>query len=160
MKESIKLLFSPGAGNILGAQVVGRKGVDKCIDVLATALRAKMNVFDLQELELAYAPPFSSAKSPVNMLGYTAGNILQKEVEAIRWEQVEQLLDGSAVLVDVREAKEQDKFGAVKGVLNIPLDELRDGWPGSPKTGRFLFIARRGREVTWPAGFSAKGAIK
>ncbi|OPZ74992.1 MAG: Coenzyme A disulfide reductase [Firmicutes bacterium ADurb.Bin456] len=144
-RMSIKLLFSPGAGDILGAQVVGYKGVDKCIDVLATALRAKMNVFDLQELELAYAPPFSGAKSPVNMLGYTAGNILRKEVEVIRWGEVEQLLDGGAVLVDVRAAKELDKFGAVKGAINIPLDELRDRLAGIPEDREVLVYCQAGQ---------------
>ena len=142
---SIKLLFSPGEGKILGAQVVGYQGVDKCIDVLATALRAKMNVFDLQELELAYAPPFSSAKSPVNMLGYVASNILRKEVEAVRWEQVEQLLAGSAVLVDVRADKELAKSGAVAGALHIPLDELRDRLAEIPADREVLAYCQGGQ---------------
>ena len=73
---AIKLLFSPERGQLLGAQIVGYEGVDKRIDVLATAIRAKMTVYDLQELELAYAPPYSSAKDPVNMVGYVASNIL------------------------------------------------------------------------------------
>jgi NADPH-dependent 2,4-dienoyl-CoA reductase/sulfur reductase-like enzyme/rhodanese-related sulfurtransferase len=142
---SIKLLFSPGEGKILGAQVVGYQGVDKCIDVLATALRAKMNVFDLQELELAYAPPFSSAKSPVNMLGYVASNILRKEVEAVRWKQVEQLLAGSAVLVDVRADKELAKSGAVAGALHIPLDELRDRLAEIPEDREVLAYCQAGQ---------------
>lgn len=142
---SIKLLFSPGEGKILGAQVVGYQGVDKCIDVLATAIRAKMNVYDLQDLELAYAPPFSSAKSPVNMLGYVASNILRKEVEAVRWEQVEQLLAGSNVLVDVRTAKELEKNGAVAGALNIPLDELRDRLAEIPEDREVLTYCQAGQ---------------
>lgn len=73
----VKLIFDPQTGRLFGGQIVGGKGVDKRTDVLAVAIRAKMNVFDLQELELAYAPPFSSAKDPVNMAGYAAGNIVE-----------------------------------------------------------------------------------
>jgi rhodanese-related sulfurtransferase len=104
-----------------------------------------MNVFDLQELELAYAPPFSSAKSPVNMLGYVASNILRKEVEAVRWKQVEQLLAGSAVLVDVRADKELAKSGAVAGALHIPLDELRDRLAEIPEDREVLAYCQAGQ---------------
>ncbi len=77
---TLKIIFTPDEGKLLGAQIVGFEGVDKRIDVLATALKAGMTVFDLQELELAYAPPFSSAKDPVNLAGYTAGNIVNKHI--------------------------------------------------------------------------------
>ncbi|MDH7498597.1 MAG: rhodanese-like domain-containing protein, partial [Syntrophomonadaceae bacterium] len=121
---SLKLLFEPGGGRVLGAQIVGFEGVDKRIDVLATAIRAGMTVFDLQELELAYAPPFSSAKDPVNMAGYTAGNILSGDVEVVYWDQVPEMVRQGAFLVDVRTAREHEQ-GAVPGARNIPVDELR-----------------------------------
>jgi NADPH-dependent 2,4-dienoyl-CoA reductase/sulfur reductase-like enzyme len=82
---SIKILFSPGTGRVLGAQIVGKKGVDKRIDVLATAIRAKMTVYDLEELELAYAPPYSSAKDPINICGFVAANILKGDMEIVQW---------------------------------------------------------------------------
>jgi NADPH-dependent 2,4-dienoyl-CoA reductase/sulfur reductase-like enzyme len=82
---SIKLIFSPAKGRILGAQIIGKKGVDKRIDVLSTAIRAKMTVFDLEELELAYAPPYSSAKDPVNIAGFVAANILKGDMEIAQW---------------------------------------------------------------------------
>ncbi len=145
VQMSMKLLFTPLEGKILGAQVVGYTGVDKCIDVLATALRAKMTVFDLQELELAYAPPFSSAKSPVNMVGYVAANILRKEVETVRWEQLEQLVTGGASVLDVRTAKELAKFGAVEGSLNIPLDDIRKRLDEIPKDRDVLIYCQSGQ---------------
>ena len=91
---AIKLLFSPANGKILGAQIVGMKGVDKSIDVLATALRAGMTVYDLEELELAYAPPYSSAKDAVNIAGFAAANILKGDVDQILWNQLPDLDPG------------------------------------------------------------------
>lgn len=121
---TLKLLFAPTSGKILGAQIVGWEGVDKRIDVLATAIRAGLTVFDLQELELAYAPPFSSAKDPVNMAGYVAGNIISGDVDAIDWVQVPQLVQQGAFLLDVRTEREVET-GAIEGAANIPLDDLR-----------------------------------
>lgn len=121
---TLKLLFAPDTGKVLGAQIVGYEGVDKRIDVLATAIRAGMTVFDLQELELAYAPPFSSAKDPVNMAAYTAGNIINGDVEAIDWLDVPEMVEQGVWLLDVRTEREVEK-GAVQGAYNIPLDELR-----------------------------------
>lgn len=121
---TLKLLFAPDTGKVLGAQIVGYEGVDKRIDVIATAIRAGMTVFDLQELELAYAPPFSSAKDPVNMAAYTAGNIITGDVEAVDWLQVPELVKQGAWLLDVRTEREVEK-GPIQGVVNIPLDELR-----------------------------------
>ena len=85
MLISLKLLFSPVDGKILGAQAVGYEGVEKRIDVLATAIRAGMTAYDLEKLELSYAPPYSSAKDPVNMAGYVASNILKKDANVIHW---------------------------------------------------------------------------
>lgn len=121
---TIKLIFSP-EGKVLGAQIVGYDNVDKAIDALSTAIRANMNVYDLQDLELAYAPPFSSAKTPVNLAGYAAANILEGMVEPVRWEEVDALVKAGALLVDVRTDKEHQKM-PVEGSINMPLDELRD----------------------------------
>jgi len=119
-----KLLFDPENGKVLGAQIVGRDGVDKRIDVLATAIRAGMTVFDLQELELAYAPPFSSAKDPVNMLAYAAANIVLKDIEVIHWPEVSERVAGGAFLIDARTPQEF-AHGAVTNAYNIPVDEIR-----------------------------------
>lgn len=124
----IKLIFTPEEGRLLGAQIVGQDGVDKRIDLLATALKHRLTVFDLQELELAYAPPYGSAKDPVNMAGYVAGNILKGLVQPIHWHQIDQL-DRNTVLLDVREEVET-KYGKIEGSLNIPLNSLRDHLAG------------------------------
>lgn len=122
---SVKLLYTKPEGKILGAQIVGYDGVDKRIDVIATAIRAGMTVFDLTELELAYAPPFSSAKDPVNMAGYVAQNVLTGKVKMFHWHDVKNLpRDGSISLIDLRTSAEYEN-GTIKGFVNIPLDELR-----------------------------------
>ena len=121
---AIKLLFSPERGQLLGAQIVGYEGVDKRIDVLATAIRAKMTVYDLQELELAYAPPYSSAKDPVNMVGYVASNILMGHHPVIQWDQLGGLDKDKTLLLDTRTRKEYE-MGAIPGSINIPVDQLR-----------------------------------
>lgn len=120
----VKLLFSPEDGQLLGAQIVGYKGVDKRIDVLATAIRGKMTVYDLQELELAYAPPYSSAKDPVNMAGYVASNTLMGHHPIIQWYELQGLDKESTLILDTR-TREEYRMGAIPGSVNIPLDELR-----------------------------------
>lgn len=119
----IKLLFRPENGKLLGAQITGVKGVDKRIDQFAAALRHNGTVYELEELELAYAPPFSSAKDPVNMAGYVAENILTGKSDVFY---VEDLPDipWDAVLLDVRTAGEFRR-GSINGAVNIPLDALR-----------------------------------
>lgn len=121
---AIKLWFDAASGRVLGAQIVGADGVDKRIDVLATAIRCGLTVFDLQELELAYAPPFSSAKDPVNMAGYAAGNIMNGDVEDVHWFDVADLMKDGAFLLDVRTRMEV-KEGMAQGAVNIPVDDLR-----------------------------------
>jgi len=121
---SLKLLFSPEDGKILGAQALGYNGVEKRIDVLATAIRAGMTVYDLEKLELSYAPPYSSAKDPVNMAGYVASNILKGDCGVIHWDEIEKLDKNKAVLVDVRTPAEFE-IGTIEGAVNIPVDDIR-----------------------------------
>ncbi len=121
---ALKLLVDPESDAILGAQAVGRDGADKRIDVLATAIRAGLPASDLITLELAYAPPFGSAKDPVNMLGYIAQNLRDGLAETVQWHELGGELERGAVLVDVRSAEEHDE-GAITPTINIPIDELR-----------------------------------
>lgn len=123
---AIKLMFAPDDGKVLGAQIVGRDGVDKRIDVIATAIRGGMTVFDLEELELAYAPPYSSAKDPVNMAGFVAANILRGDSANINWSELKELDKEKYVVLDLRTKKELEKFEMIEGAIHIPLDELRD----------------------------------
>ncbi len=120
---SLKLLFNP-EGKVLGAQALGFSGVEKRIDVLATALRLGGSVNDLQELELAYAPPYSSAKDPVNMAGFVAGNMLKSGYETIETEELTETDMSRLQIVDVRETEEL-KQGIIPGSINIPLGQLR-----------------------------------
>lgn len=131
VKMSMKLIFDPKSGKILGAQIVGGKGVDKRIDQLAAAIKRGDTVFDLQKLELAYAPPFSSAKDPVNMAGYVAGNIVNGDVKIIHWQELNKLKPDT-ILIDVRTKKEHEK-GYIPASINIPLDELRTRMVEIPK---------------------------
>ncbi len=121
----LKLLVDPASGEILGAQGVGTEGVDKRIDVLATAIRAGLSAPELADLELAYAPPYGSAKDPVNMLGYVAENVLSGLVSTIQWSEVEEYRARGAQFVDVR-TREEFARGSLPGAVNIPVDELRD----------------------------------
>jgi NADPH-dependent 2,4-dienoyl-CoA reductase/sulfur reductase-like enzyme/rhodanese-related sulfurtransferase len=122
---AMKLLFDPVTRRVLGAQAVGRDGVEKRIDVIATAIAGDMTVDDLAELELCYAPPFGSAKDPVNMAGMAAQNVAGGLVKLVHWNEVDALVADGAVLVDVRDARET-AGGVIPGALNIPLGELRD----------------------------------
>lgn len=128
---SIKILFSPEDGKLLGAQIVGFDGVDKRIEMLAQVIQRKGTVYDLTELEQAYAPPYSSAKDPVNMAGYVAENILTKKVEIIGWRDIAQL-SSETILVDVRTTDEYS-LGSIPGTINIPVDELRSRLSELPK---------------------------
>lgn len=122
---TIKLLFND-EGRILGAQVIGYDGVDKTIDVFATVMRLKGTIYDLTELELAYAPPYSSAKSPANMAGFVAENVLQGRMDVYRWKDIEGDLNINDIqLIDVRTKIEYENGHLDKAIL-MPVDELRD----------------------------------
>lgn len=122
---AMKLLIDPGTDQILGAQIVGRDGVDKRIDVIATAMAGGLTASALSRLELAYAPQFGSAKDAVNMAGYVADNLATGATRSVQWHELPRELDAGAVLVDVRSPAEFSR-GAIPGALNLPLDELRD----------------------------------
>lgn len=123
---TMKVIFEKETYRILGAQIIGYDGVDKRIDVLATAIRAGMKAYDLAELDLAYAPPYSSAKDPVNMAGYIIENIRNGVVKQWYYEDVENLThDGSVTLLDTRTQTEYSR-GHIEGFVNIPVDSLRE----------------------------------
>lgn len=122
---TLKLIFDSKSGEILGAQGVGVEGVDKRIDVLATAIRGGITAPELADLELAYAPPFGSAKDPVNMLGYIAENLLSGLVETAQWDQIQKYQEHGYLLVDVRSPAEF-RNGSIPGAINLPVDEIRE----------------------------------
>ena len=122
---SLKLLVDSGSGEILGAQGVGLEGIDKRIDVIATAMRGGLTAPQLADLELAYAPPFGSAKDAVNMLGYIAENLLSQLVTTAQWSDVSNLRDAGYQMLDVRNSTEFS-HGSIPGSINIPVDELRE----------------------------------
>ncbi|MGM8140554.1 FAD-dependent oxidoreductase [Enterococcus italicus] len=121
----LKLIFNPETGEIYGAQGIGQKGVDKRVDILATAIKGGLTIFDLPELELTYAPPFGSAKDPVNMLGYAAMNLAEGLSESIQWYQLKEELAEGKKLLDVRNESELAQ-GAFPNATHIPLNKLRD----------------------------------
>ena len=121
---TIKVLFSKKDGRIYGAQAAGYKDVDKRLDVLATAVRFNKTIYDLKDVDLAYAPPFGSAKDPINYAGFISENILDGTVKTICCNQLDD--KKNIQLIDVREKEELEKFGTIKGAIHIPLNSLRD----------------------------------
>ena len=122
---ALKLLYDPQTLKILGAQAVGQEGTEKRIDVIATAMKLGATVLDLQDFELSYAPPFSSAKDPVNILGYIAENILDGVYKTVQWHEIDQIVAAGGFLLDVRSPMEV-RAGVIKGAVNIELDSLRE----------------------------------
>ena len=128
---SIKILFAPENGKLLGAQIVGFNGVDKRIEMLAQVIQRGGTVHDLAELEHAYAPPYSSAKDPVNMAGFVAENILNKKSRIVQWRELAEL-PADTIRIDVR-THDEYKLGTIPGFINIPVDELREHLDELPK---------------------------
>ncbi|MBS2940169.1 FAD-dependent oxidoreductase [Nocardioides sp. J2M5] len=122
---ALKLLVDPGTDEILGAQAVGRDGVDKRIDVIATAMAGGLRAGDLADLELAYAPQFGSAKDPVNMAGWVARNLAEGLVDTVQWHELANALAAGATLLDVRDPAEHEAR-PIPGAINVPVNELRD----------------------------------
>jgi NADPH-dependent 2,4-dienoyl-CoA reductase/sulfur reductase-like enzyme/peroxiredoxin family protein/rhodanese-related sulfurtransferase/TusA-related sulfurtransferase len=139
---SIKMLFDPETGKVLGAQAVGADGVDKRIDVFAVAIRSGLTVYDLEELELSYAPPFGSAKDPVNFAGFVAANALRGDVKLCHVEDVLKPADGQKIL-DVR-TPDEVTAGTIPGAKNIPVDDLRDRLDELDKDREYLVFCKVG----------------
>ncbi|MGY5451617.1 FAD-dependent oxidoreductase [Agarivorans sp. MS3-6] len=140
---NLKLLFHPQSGLIYGAQAVGKDGIDKRIDVLAVAQRAGMTVFDLQHLELTYAPPFGSAKDVVNQAGFVAANSIDGTTRLCHSDDINQPTEQQLIL-DVRNPGELEKLGAIPGAINIPVDQLRDRIAELPKDKEILIYCMVG----------------
>ena len=143
---TLKLLFEPGNGRILGAQAVGEEGVDKRIDVLAVAIQAGMTVFDLEEAELAYSPQYGSAKDPINMAGFVAAAVARGEYPQVYAEVLEsgQSEQRDATLLDVRTAREFDA-GSIPGAKHVPLDELRSRLDELPRDRPVVVYCQAGQ---------------
>ncbi|MBE4909460.1 CoA-disulfide reductase [Bacillus luteolus] len=136
---ALKLLFDYSTGKLFGAQAVGADGVDKRIDVIATAIKGGLTIFELTELELAYAPPYSSAKDPVNMAGYVAANMIDEEIETVQWHEIDEIVANGGLLIDVREPHERDN-GFIEGSINIPLGDIRERLEELPK-GKTIYLS-------------------
>lgn len=134
---SIKITFSPGDGRLLGAQIVGYQGVDKRIDLFAEAIRRGSTVHDLAEIEHAYAPPFSSAKDPVNIAGMVAENILDGTTKIVSWRVLQEESHPNIYLIDVR-TRDEYELGTIEGAINIPLDEIRQHLSEIPKDRKLV----------------------
>ena len=143
---AIKILFAPGTGKLLGAQAVGRDGVDKRLDVFATALKGGMTVHDLADLELAYAPPYGSAKDPVNLAGMAAQNVLAGDVSLAQWHEVASLAPSKTLLLDVRKPDERAN-GFIPGSVHIPLDELRARLGELPRDREIIVSCHTGQRA-------------
>lgn len=139
---TIQIVFSPENGRLLGAQVAGTEGVDKRIDVFATLLRKEGTIYDLTEFEHAYAPPFSSAKDPVNMAGYVAENLMNNYFKVVYWNELKEKIEQTqGTLIDVRTVNEFCT-GSINGAINIPVDNLREKLSELPKDQTyFLYCA-------------------
>ncbi len=148
-RMATKLIFDPDDGMILGAQIVGRNGVDKRIDVIATAMANGMKADELADLELAYAPPFSSAKDPVNLLGYMAENILSGDCDVVAPDELIGLIESGWSVIDVRTAEEHER-GAIEGSMNVPIDTLRDNLKalGGGPVVVYCEVGQRGHTAT------------
>lgn len=140
---SIKINFSPVDGKLLGAQIVGFDGVDKRIDLFAQVIKKGGTIYDLMEIEHAYAPPYSSAKDPVNMAGFVADNILKNKVKVIQWRELDKLSKEEISVIDVRTSGEFE-FAHIEGAINIPVDDLRSRLSEIPKNKKVILYCAVG----------------
>ena len=124
-RVSLKVLFDPDSGKLLGAQGIGKDGVDKRIDVIATAIYAGLSVDDLMNLELAYAPAFGSTKDAINQTGYVGNNVLSGKTPTIQWHELEDAMQQGTLLVDVR-TQDENSAGSIPGSMLVPVDTLRE----------------------------------
>ena len=156
----LKLIFNKETGTLYGAQAVGQSGVDKRMDVLATAIKSGLTVADLTELELSYAPPFGSAKDPVNLIGYAALNLIEGISESIQWHELSAELAAGKQLLDVRNTAEMT--GRFKNALHIPLNELRDRLTELDPTASYIVSCHSGlrsylaERILKQSGYEAK----
>ncbi|MCD2150259.1 rhodanese-like domain-containing protein, partial [Vibrio parahaemolyticus] len=140
---SFKMLFEPKSGKILGAQAVGKDGIDKRIDVMAVAQRAGMTVEQLQHLELTYAPPYGSAKDVINQAAFVANNIIKGDATAIHYDEIDNLTEDQ-ILLDVRNPGELESVGYLEGAINIPVDQLRHRMGELPKDKEIVIYCQVG----------------
>jgi rhodanese-related sulfurtransferase len=148
---TIKMMFDKKTGKILGVQIAGGGGVDKRIDVFATAMRSGLTADKLADLELAYAPPFGTAKDPVNTAGFAASDIMQGLTNVVQWHDIDH---EGALLLDVRKKEEYD-LGTLEGALNIPLEELRERIGELPKDRHIITFCGNGQD-----GYTAERILK
>lgn len=141
---AMKILFKPETGSLLGAQMIGRNGVDKRIDVFATALKSGLTVHDLEDLELAYAPPFGAAKDPINLAGMVAQHVVHQDIENAHWDELEHLEEKNQVLLDVRDDDERDE-GCIEPSLHIPLPDLHERQGELPKEKEIIVYCQTGQ---------------
>lgn len=142
----LKLIYTK-TGKILGAQAVGEKGIDKRIDVLATAIKGGLSIYDITDLELTYAPPFNSAKDPVNIAGYVASNVLDNGLKLISYNQLPQYIEeNDAILLDVRTKPEFEK-GAIKNAINIDVNHIREKINHLDKSKKYVVYCAVGQRA-------------
>ncbi|MFV0560366.1 MAG: FAD-dependent oxidoreductase [Enterococcus sp.] len=158
----LKLIFDSKTGEIYGAQGIGAKGVDKRMDILATAIKGQLTIFDLPELEFTYAPPFGAAKDPVNMIGYAAMNLAEGLSESVQWHELSDELAKGKVLLDVRNESELIGNGQFEDAINIPLDTLRTRFMELDPSREYIVTCHSGlrsyiaERMLKQAGFSVK----
>lgn len=156
---SVKVLFTPDTGHLLGAQVIGYEGVDKRLDLLASTLKHKGTIYDLEQIEHAYAPPFSSAKDPVNIAGFVAENIIKGLFKPIHWWEIAKLDYSKTVLVDVR-TEEEFQLGNIRPAINIPVDDLRSRLNELPKDKSIVLYCAAGHRGYFAARILMQSGFK